>query len=271
MPSLEMISLSQNTSPLTYKQDEQRLNFVKTSFAHCGSCHVVNQLTINWFELHRVHSSSSTQKPWFLFVLRTFLLIGISDLKQNTNMSTAFLTVCRHFPESVLNAESQYIAYYNNSYTGLTLPTNTSIGQGFEWDLSETVTRENPDVINCHFAVSEIIPSLKFVIATGLTALQYMQSLLSGQVFYINPKAIMLQPLSANTYLLLLSNVDAFSLLPPLEQTFDVSSKFSSDAVNINTIDNITQPQIRSLKDILQEFPSLWEDRISHVIEPEED
>jgi hypothetical protein len=182
------------------------------------------------------------------------------------------LAVCGLFPEAILDSESQFVAYYNNSDTALRLPSNMPVGQVFEWDVSETVTKENPDVINCHFAIASIIPSLVFATKVGLTALQYAQSLLPGQSFYANPDAMLPQQLSADSYSLLPScSTSAYTLLPPLEQTFDKPSKFGPDAVNINTTDNITQEQIRSLKNVISEYPGLWEDRIGRVIEPEDD
>jgi hypothetical protein len=186
--------------------------------------------------------------------------------------SSSYLALCGMFPEAIIDSESQFIAYYNNSDTALRLPSNTAIGHVFEWDVSEKATKENPDVINCHFAIASIIPSLAFATKVGLTALQCAQSLLPGQSFYANPDAMIPQQLSADSYSLLPTcTTSAYILLPPLEQTFDTPSKFGPEAVNINTTDDITQEQIRSLKNVIAEYPGLWEDRIGRVIEPEDD
>jgi hypothetical protein len=96
--------------------------------------------------------------------------------------SSSYLALCGMFPEAIIDSESQFIAYYNNSDTALRLPSNTAIGHVFEWDVSEKATKENPDVINCHFAIASIIPSLAFATKVGLTALQCAQSLLPCKV-----------------------------------------------------------------------------------------
>jgi hypothetical protein len=218
------------------------------------------------------------------------------------NASSSYLAVCGHFPEAVLDSKSQFVAYYNNSDTDLMLPPNTPIGNVCEWDLNETATKENPDVINCHFAVPGIIPSLKFAAKIGLTALQCAQALRPGQIFYPKPDVMLGKELQADSYSLLpqhiqvpinsnslLPNIeikteqnsstsskshdgmDIFSLLPPLEPMEDMPSKFGAEAVNINTTDEITSEQIETLRNVLADFPTLWEDRIGRVIEPEED
>lgn len=166
------------------------------------------------------------------------------------------------------------------------LPANTPIGKVFEWDISERVTRENPDVINAHFGLANLIPSLAFAASMGITALQCAQSLAPGQTISPNPAALLQQELSADSYQILprLAPVttsgnatmpqpvtDIYSLLPPLEMKDDTSSKFGPDAVNINESDDITPDQIRQLRCVISEFPSLWEDRIGRVIEPEDD
>jgi hypothetical protein len=64
---------------------------------------------------------------------------------------------------------------------------------------------------------------------------------------------------------------NAYTLFPPLDESGDTPSKFGPDAVNVNTNDDITKEQIDALLNVIAEFPSLWEDRIGRVIEPEED
>jgi len=62
-----------------------------------------------------------------------------------------------------------------------------------------------------------------------------------------------------------------FSLLLPLKPTYNTSTKFEFRAVNVNKTDNITQKQIKTLRNILSEFFTLWENRIEYVIEPKND
>jgi len=220
------------------------------------------------------------------------------------NASNSYLAVCGHFPEAIIDANSQFVAYYNNSESDIMLPANSSIGHVREWDLTETATKENPDVINCHFAVPGILPSIKFAAKIGLTALQCAQALGSGQVFYPKPDVMLGKELQADSYALLPRHVqapinpnsllpdiaslynkstsesnaantptqaDIFSLLPRLEPTHEKPSKFGAGAVNVNDTDDITPEQVTTLKNVLSEFPTLWEDRIGRVIEPEED
>jgi len=185
------------------------------------------------------------------------------------NPNTAHLAVHGTFPEAILDANSMFVTYYNNSKTDLLLPANSNIGELSEWDSDERATKEDPNVIDCLFTTASIIPNLKFAMTTRLTALAGAQAIFSKGDSYKPSSTTLLtadQPTCFPT-----ASVSICSLLPPLNEPGDETSKFGPDAVNINTTDDIDSDQIKGLRDVVAEFPKLWEDRIDRIIEPEEE
>jgi len=166
----------------------------------------------------------TTTQSYLKRYLKTFVPVWIKDLSQNWNFqfvaeynkSTAYLSICDHFSEIILNTDLQFITYYNNSNTNLMLQPNMSIGCIYKWNISKTITKENSDVINCHFAVSGITSSIEFTFKIGLTALQCIQLLQSGQIFYPKSDVILKKELSTNSH----------SLLSPYAQTTTLTDSF---------------------------------------------
>jgi hypothetical protein len=181
---------------------------------------------------------------------------------------TAHLAVHGNFPEAILDANSMFVAYYNNSEANIYLPANTHLGELSEWQSDEKATPEDTHTIDCLFTTARIIPSLKFTMTTGLSALQATQALFSpGDTYQPSPTSLLASGLPT-TYPSVVTSV--YLLLPPLDESGENAAKFGAQAVNVNTTDDITKEQIDGLRNVLAEFPSLWEDRVGRVIEPEE-
>ena len=65
--------------------------------------------------------------------------------------------------------------------------------------------------------------------------------------------------------------VNYYSLLPLSASGHSDPKKFSTNVVHINTDDHTTPQQAQRLCNVLHEFLSLWEDRVSRISQPEEE
>lgn len=180
------------------------------------------------------------------------------------NSSTAYLALHGLFPEAVLDHKTSSVVYYNNSDTVVRIRKNKKIGLVSDWDLNDRLAETTPESVNAMFGFAKLIPSVSTCLKFGLSALQCAQLVLTpetcGMELSPSPDTIFTAPITS-----------IYSLLPPLDPVQGSDSKFDAAAVNINTKDNITPGQVKVLRDVLEKFPSLWENRIGRVIEPEED
>jgi hypothetical protein len=169
--------------------------------------------------------------------------------------SIAHLAVHGTFPESVLDTNSMFVAYYNTSTNNILLPANTRIGEISEWQSDEHATPEDPNVIDCLFTTAKIIPSLKLAMTIGLTALQAAQALMMPGQGFRPTDSFLSNTVVQDPYSSMATN--AYTLFPPLDESGNTPSKFGPDAVNVNTNDDIMKEQIDALRNVIAEFPSL--------------
>jgi hypothetical protein len=156
-----------------------------------------------------------------------------------------------------------FVTYYNTSRISLRLPANSQIGEISEWESDERLGPPEPDVVSCLFTCESVppIPTIHETIMMNLSAHQIAQAFLRpGESYRPDP------------YIFLgLYAQELYSLLPLPDEGGEPDSKFGAEAVNINTTDDITAEEIQAFRDLVAEFPELWEDRIGRVIQPEED
>jgi hypothetical protein len=125
---------------------------------------------------------------------------------------------------------------------------------------------ENPELVNCLFSFARAVPTLQQALALGLTAMQAAQVFFTpGDTYSPDPLGLVGLDFSD------IATEDIYSLFPPLDECGEAQSKFGAQAVHVNTMDDITLEQSEAFRSVVAEFPSLWEDRIGRVIQPEED
>jgi hypothetical protein len=197
--------------------------------------------------------------------------------------SSAHLAVSGIFPEAVIDSKTTAVAYYNNSERSIKIPANARIGEVIEWDYNDRATPEEEKTVDCFFSVARVLPTMAFALHTGLTAFRYSTPTPSDvndneaapfsseqtSCFHVAPDELSTEPNLYDT--LHGTSADAFSLLPPLDERQGDPSKFGAGAIHLNETDDITAAQIKGLKQVLGDYPSLWEDRIGRVVEPEKD
>jgi hypothetical protein len=136
---------------------------------------------------------------------------------------------------------------------------------------------ESPDVVNSFFSVARLVPSLAFAMNSGISALQCAQvSYQPGTTVHASPSGLLSTTadpyvLSPPTFTKAKDSVDIYSLLPPLDERDDSQSKFGAQAIHVNTADRIAPDEIKKIRDTLQQFPTLWEDRVGRIIQPDSD
>jgi hypothetical protein len=173
---------------------------------------------------------------------------------------TSYLAISGILPEAIVDSEVTSVAYYNNSNHSVTIGKDVHLGEISDYGQDEKATPEDADVVDALFAYASIIPSLSLALGTGLTALT-CTPLSPG-----TPTRINTTTLPSDT------TVSAYTLVPDLQPVQgNDGHTFGSEGVVVNTTDDITPLQIATLKSTLASFPSLWEDRLGRVIEPEED
>ena len=164
-----------------------------------------------------------------------------------------------HFPEAVFDRNSTAVLYYNTSSAPMKIPKNTAVGDISLWSYNERLTPEDPEVVDCYFGTARIIPTMAWGMNAGLNALQCATPSISpGESIYVAPTSDDL-PVTA----------DCYSLLPASAPGHGDPKKFGTDAVHVNTDDRITPQQTQRLRNALYEFPSLWEDRVDRITQPE--
>jgi hypothetical protein len=180
------------------------------------------------------------------------------------NSSTAYLALHGLFPEAVIDHDTNSVIYDNNSDTAIRIRKNEKIGTVSDWNLNDRASRASQDVVDVMFGCSKIVPSVSTCFKFGLCALQCAQLFLTSQTlgteFSPSPDTMLANP-----------STSIYSLLPPLDPIQRADSKLGAAAVNVNTKDNITSGQVKALRDVLEKFPTLWENKIGRVVEPEED
>jgi len=174
---------------------------------------------------------------------------------------TAHLAIHGSFPESILDSQSMFVTYYNTSRISIRLPANSHIGEISEWDSDERLGPPDPEVTNCLFAAVPSIPTIHETIMMNLSSHQIAQAFLRPGETYLPDPYVFLGLYAQELY----------SLLPPLDECGEPASRFGPEAVNINTTDDITPEEVQAFRDLVAEFPELWEDRVGRVIQPEED
>jgi hypothetical protein len=193
---------------------------------------------------------------------------------------TSYLAMHGLFPEAIIDSKTSAIAYYNNSDTRIRIPCNVTVGEVSDWNSTDWMVSEQPEIVNSFFSVASLVPSLAFAMNSGISALQCAQvtyqpgtelhatasnlSSTTADPFVLTPPALSPPTFTKDA-------VDIYSLLPPLDERNDNNAKFGSQAIHVNTADRITAEQIGDIKHALQEFPSLWEDRVGRIIQPESD
>ena len=177
--------------------------------------------------------------------------------------STAFLAISGIFPEAIVNSQSQCVAYHNTSDSPVKIPAHLRIGELSDWEIADQVTPEDPDIVDCHFNFARLLPSVALAATYGISAYQYARSTAKpGEVYRPDVESFIKE--SPPT-------TDIYSLLPPLDEQGEDPKKFGAEAIEVNTTDDITPEQIQQVRAVLAEFPTLWEDRVGRVIEPEDD
>jgi hypothetical protein len=173
--------------------------------------------------------------------------------------ATAYIATSGTLPESIVDATLTSIVYYNTSGRSVTFRKDILLGEISDFDPEERATPEDIHVIDAHFGMASLIPSLPLALNFGLTAMSFATA---------TPGV----PSRIDTTSLPTVTASAFTLVPPLQPIQgDDGHQFGADGVNINTDDDITPTQIAALKSVLSSYPSLWEDRIGRIVEPEED
>ena len=144
---------------------------------------------------------------------------------------TLSLVMQGYFSEAVFHRDSSAILYNNTNIVSMKIPKNTMVSDVSLWSYNERLTPKDPEVVDCYFGTTHIVPTIAWGMDAGLNMLQCVTLfLLLGELIYITP--ISDSDLTVMT--------DCYSVLSPFAPGHGDLKKFVRDAVHVNIDDHIT-------------------------------
>jgi len=68
------------------------------------------------------------------------------------------LAMQRYFPEAVFDRDSIAVLYYHTSSIFMKISKNTAVSDVLQWSYNERLMPEDPEVVDCYFSTTRIIP-----------------------------------------------------------------------------------------------------------------